>query len=357
MGMGYQGFVRFNGSDIVLATSASVNLVLEPLTSTAVWGAGWYNAATAAHYADAAIRYEGSVDIELQLGAGGAIWDFLEEWIISQRAYSKTLEISPDGARVMTYTASGSYDRSGAWNTNANFSTNEGSFVTLSLGVIALDRTMVDPAGGNTFSNYTYILQKKGVIADTCSDLAVTNPLNPSGNNVDPIPFWRTKAQLLRGTYSAPFTGGALPQAGTETMEWSVDVTQNHFVLYTCNGDRLPTALLQGPMDVSGNVVLYNPAGVFDPITGPDGASGTITSPYMYAENTWFRVEIATGGVNKVYIEIPAVLFEGDEYNINGPDSVTSRAFSMRGLGGRCNGAVTLPPCVISSSTGTFVAP
>jgi len=361
MGMGYQGFVKFvdvTGDLVVLATGASVNLVLEPIYSSAVWGAGWYNAATSAHYADNAIRYEGSVDIELQLGSGGRIWDFMEAWIISERAYSKTMGISPDGSRVFDYVASGSYDLTGAWNTSAGFSTSEGSFVTTSLGVVALDRTMLDPAGGTDFSSYTYILQKEGVIASDCPVLlGPTNPLNPSGNNVDPIPFWRTNAELLKGVYATPFTGGAVPQAGLETVEWSVDITQNHIILYTCNGTRLPTALLQGPMDVSGNVVLYHTDGVFDPILGPTGAEGTLTTPYLYAENTWFRVSIATSAVNTVYIELPAVVVEGDDYSIQGQDSVTNRAFSIKGMGGRCYLTTTLPPCIMSDHVGAFVSP
>ena len=56
---------------IILATGASVNLVLEPIYSSSVWGAGWYNAGVA-HYADAAIRYEGTVDFELQGSAAPA---------------------------------------------------------------------------------------------------------------------------------------------------------------------------------------------------------------------------------------------------------------------------------------------
>ena len=343
---------------MVLATGASVNLVLEPIYSSAVWGAGWYNAATSAHYADSAIRYEGSVDIELQMGAGGRIWDFMEQWIVSERAYSKTMGISPDGARVFDYvTAPLTYGLDGAWNTSAGFSTSEGSFLTCSLGVVALDRTMTDPAGGTTYSDYSYIEQKKGVIASDCTLLGVTNPLNPSGNSVDPIPFWRTNAELLRGTYSTPFTGGAAPQSGLETVEWSVDITQNHVILYTCNGTRLPTALLQGPMDVSGNVVLYHPDGVFDPILGPTGTEGTLTTPYLYADNTWFRVSIATSAVNTVYIEVPAVVVEGDDYGIQGQDAVTNRTYSLKGMGGRCNLTTTLPPCIMSDSSGVFVDP
>ena len=229
--------------------------------------------------------------------------------------------------------------------------------MALACSIVALDRTMLDPAGGTTFSDYSYIEQKEGVIASDCTVLAATNPLNPSGNNVDPIPFWRTNAELLRGTYSTPFTGGTAPQTGLETVEWSVDVTQNEVILYTCNGTRLPTALLQGPMDVSGNVVLYHPDGVFDPILGPTGAEGTLTTPYLYAENTWFRVSIATGGGNTVYIELPAVVVEGDDYGIQGQDAVTNRTFSLKGMGGRCNTLVTLPPCIMSDNVGAFVAP
>jgi hypothetical protein len=341
----------------VLATGASVNLVLEPIYSASVWGAGWYNAATSAHYADSAIRFEGSIDFELQIGAGGVLWDYMMGWIVNDRAYPRSMDISPDGAHVYLYRTTGAYeanyDLNGIWNTSAGFSTSEGSFVTVSAGAIALDREEQDPAGGTDFSDYSYILQKFGVVASDCTVLANTNPLNPSGNNVDPIPFWRTNAQLLTGVYSTPFVGGSVPQAGLETVEWSVDVTQNHVVLYTCNGNRLPTALLQGPMDVSGSLTLYHEDGVFDPILGP-AQTGTLTSPFMYAENTWLRVTIAIGGGNFVYLEVPAVVVESDDYSIAGQDAVTNRTFSIKGLGGRCYSTTTLPPFIMSNSSGAF---
>lgn len=366
MGMGYQGFCRMYDTgpattpSVLLATGASVNLVLEPIYSTAVWGAGWYNAANAAHYADAAIRYEGNVDVEMQLGAGGIIWDYLANWIGAERAYPRSLDISPDGARVYQYRTTGAYaanfDLYGAFNTAAGFSTSEGSFLTASLGVVALFRDEVDPAGGTNYSNYSYINQKKGVIASDCSVLATTNPLNPGGTNVNPIPFWRTNAQLLRGAYTTPFAGGSAPQSGSFTVEWSTDVAQNSIWLYVCSGSRLPVALLQGPMDVTGNVTVYNPAGVFDPILGPAG-TGTLTTPYMYAENTWFLVTIATGTGN-VFMEVPATVIESDEYSIAGLDAVTNRSFGIKGLGGRCTGVTTtLPPWIMSDSTGAFITP
>ena len=366
MGMGYQGFVKFyktgpaTDPSVLLATGASVNLVLEPIYSSAVWGAGWFNAASSAHYADAAIRFEGTVDVEMQFGASGVIWDFLEDWIVSYRAYAKSLDISPDGARVYQYRATGAYhstfDTNGAFNTSAGFATSDGSFLTASLGVVCLNRQEVDPAGGINFTNYSYQLQRKGIIGSDCAVFSTTNPLNPGGDNVNPIPFWRTKAQLLTGVYGAPFdASGVLPQVGTETVEWSVDVTQNSIWLYVCNGTRLPIALLQGPMDVTGSVTLFHVNGVFDPILGPTH-TGTLTTPYLYAENTWFRVTISGGPSGDVYMEVPAVVIEGDDYSIPGLDAVVNRVFSIKGLGGRCYSNYAIPPFVMSNSSGAVPA-
>ena len=368
MGMGYQGFAKFyssgpsTGPMVVLATGASVNLVLEPIYSTAVWGAGWYNAAEAAHYADNALRYEGNIDVELQMGAAGGFWDFMSKFIVASRAYPRSLEISPDGSHVYSYLTTGAYnanyDTHGAWCKSANFSTSEASFVTCSLGVVAIFRTETDPAGGQNYSSYSYIQQAKGVIASDCTVLSVTNPLNPAGGNVDPIPFWKTNAQINVGTYDGEFGTASLPQVGLETVEWSVDVTNNEKILYTCSGSRLPRAVLMGPMAVSGNVTLYNPQGVFDPITGPAG-TGTITSPYAYAQNTWFQVAITKPGGGVVYIEMPACVIEGDEYSITGMDNITNRAFTLKGMGGRCSTVTpttVLPPCIISSYAGALPA-
>ena len=358
MGMGYQGFAKISkgGTDsVLLATGASVNLVLEPIYSTAVWGAGWYNAATSAHYADSAIRYEGNIDIEMQFGASGFIWDWINMWVIQERAYSQYMQISPDGARVYTYDdGSTTPVQGGVWNTSAGFSTSEGSFLTCSLGALALDRDEADPAGGSAYSSYQYLSQKFGVIASDCTGLAATNPLNPSGENVNPIPFWRTQAHLrtIPGPGWSPFAAGTEIESGLETVEWSIDVTQNQVIVYTCNGSRLPTAVLMGPMDVSGTVVEFNQNGVFDPILGPSG-TGSLTSPFLYAENTIFLVQIDDASGSS-YMAIPAVVIEGDDYGIAGQDAVTNRTFNLKGLGGRCDGTTTLPPFVMSDYGGGF---
>jgi hypothetical protein len=365
MGMGYQGFVKLyttgpaTGPLVVLATGASVNLVLEPIYSQAVWGAGWYNAAEAAHYADNAVRYEGNVDMELQMGVAGAIWNYLHAFIVTERAYPRSLDISPDGAHLYKYQTTGAYkanyDTNGAWCRSAGISTNEGSFVTCSLTVVALTRSETDADGtGSSFSDYTYIKQVKGAVASDCTFLSLTNPLNPSSTSVNPIPYWRTNAQISVGTYTTPFAAPTLPQTGLETVDWSIDIANNDKILYTCSGSRLARAVLMGPMGVSGNVTLYSPSGVFDPILGPLG-TGSLTSPYSRAENTWFRVEIGYG-TGSAYIEIPAAVIESDKYDITGAEVITNRAFTLKGLGGRCSTTTTLPPCIISDYAGALPA-
>lgn len=345
-----------------MATAASVNLILEPIESNAVWGAGWYNAGKA-HYADGAIRYEGNIDVELS--GNSQTWDFIEKWVSSERAYARSLDISPDGARVYQYRTSGAYgvnyDTFGAWNTSANFATQQGGFVTCSLGVVAFRRNEVDPAGGTNYTNYSYIKQKQGVIASSNALFSTTYPLNPSGHNVNPIPFWKTNAVLSRNDagYQGPFDVSYPADTGLNTVDWSVDVSQNQVVLYTCNGQRLPTAFLQGPQTANARVTLYNPTGVFDPILGPDG-TGTMTTPYLHADNTWFTVQIVVDELgNQVFLELPAAFVQADEYSIQGPDSVTNRVFTMNGLAGRNKPSsdIVMPPFIMSSSAGAFVAP
>lgn len=357
----YQGFVRIGNSGgaekvVILATGAGVNLVLEPIYSSSVWGAGWYNAATSAHYADAALRYEGTIDIEMQFGDAGKIWKWVDAWGIRNRAYPSYAEISPDGARVYTYDDTEiTPTQGGLYNTSMGFSTSEGSFLTCSLGALALNRAETDPGGGTAFSAFTYLSQKFGIIASDCTELAKTVQLNPGGTNVNPIPFWRTQAQLryIPGASATapepwtPFDAETEIQAGMETVEWSVDVSQNQVVVYTCNGSRLPTAVMMGPMDASGSVVLFNQAGVFDPILGP-ASTGTITSPFLVANNTIFRVKIDATAAISSYMAIPAVVVEGDDYGITGVDAVTNRTFNLKGLGGRCDGTTTLPPFIMS---------
>lgn len=368
--MGFSKFYLSNSSGtpsqplLLLTTGASVNLTLEPIYSSAVWGAGWYNASTT-HYADAALRYEGTIDIELQ--GTNELWNFIRDWGIENRAFPMSSEISPDGQRIYRFVADGdytsgiaspthdtnSYTNNGLYCTSLGLSTSEGSFVTVSIGAVGLHRVIDTPAGAAI-----YIEQRSGVT--TATEMATTFPLNPSAANISPIPFWRTKSNLydLGATvYPAypsytPFVSGSVVQSGLETIEWSLDSSNNHVVLYTCDGTREATAVLMGIMDVTGSATFFSPNGVFDPIVGPS-STGTEDNPYSYAQRMLFRVEIqrSPASANPVYIELPAVVIESDDYGIKGQNDVTSRGFGLKGLGGRIYNNAVLPPMLFSSAT------
>ena len=348
-----------------MVNSSGLNLVIEPIESNNLWGAGWYNAADVVNYADNAIRYEGDIGMSLQ-GSKDA-WNFFRDWGIEQRAYSRSCDISPDGARLFRYwnTAPGApqvYNKDGLWCTSMGFSASEGGFVDLSVNAVGLTREMVDPEGGTNFSNFSYINQRTGVIGTypTAQGFTTLNPLNPGGDNQDPIPYWQTNARIRVDTGGSPWTApfgneGANPQVGTEIVEWSVDLSNNHVILYTCNGDREASAVLQGAINISGSVTMYNIDGVFDPILGPTGTEGTLTSPYMYAENSWFQVLInppaAEPGATR-FIEMPAIYIDSDDYGLRGQSDITNRVFSMRGLGGRLcdlgSGEIVVPPLLMN---------
>jgi len=369
-----------------LATSASVNTVIEPIVSNSVWGAGWYNAPTVAHYADSGIRWEGSIDIEVNYGVGGAMWNFIKDWGLKWRAYSRSVDISPDGVRVYKYHNAGTYavdgppdvlDNTGMWCDGLDFSTSEGSFVTCSMSVKALNRVESDPSDGAAYDDFKYINNTDGVGpwaggAYSVTPFEDTSPLNPCGTNVNPIPFWRTNANLFyspdcESVSYIPFaTGsGVSPQTGLdpddlETVDWSIALSNNSVLVYTCNGDRLPTALFMGPIDATGNVTLFHPISVFDPILGPTATQGTLTDPYLFAQVTWFRVEIATGldpPNDYLYLELPTVIVESDDFGLKGQSDVTNRAFTLKGLGGRVYSSRILPSFLMSDEVGAYDPP
>ncbi len=405
MGMGYQGFVRIfeNGGTpptnpiVLLATGASVNLILEPIYSTSVWGAGWYNASTTSHYADGPIRFEGTVDIELQTNE---TWEFLRQWAVDRRAFPRSLDISPDGVFLYQYHTAAAYGTPtqcsatlGAWCSSFDLSTSEGSFVTASTGITALNRNEIQLGVDNTNPSgtgnpaITYCTQQFGVVGgDYASSFGPSNPLNPCADNVNPIPFWKTQAfiydleaertgscaldtsvmpySVFDDTFGTPLgnSGGGDPH---QTVEWNISLANNPVLLNTMDGSPNPSAILQGPIDVTGSVILYNASGIESPI---DPQTGELRTP---AESTNFRIQISTDkdDTNQVYIECPAIVIESDDYSIQGQDSITNRTYNFKGLGGRLATGVgsgslpasmadaALPPMLMSNLAGELSDP
>ena len=383
MALGYQGFARIfslgvdplnnaqpGGGRVLLTTGSSVNLVIEPIYSTAVFGSGWYNAPESAHYADSAIRFEGTVDFDFQ--ASTTVWNFFRDWAIEQRAWPRSLSISPDGQNVFEYWVTdgtnpiaygtggtGTFNNFGAWASSLNFTTSAGAAVTSSAGVLAIFRALGS-------AGQPYIQNRTGFILGnpTSTDVQNLRPLNPGQANIDPIPFWKTNANLytVAGDFNpyagVPAESAPTPttpkQAGTQTIDWSIDLTNNTVPLYVANGTRFPFAVLQGAISATGNATLFNNNGVFDPVgvynSGTNSFNGAST-----AENTTFRVQIRTNAESNptptyVYLHLPAVVIETDDFGIKGQNDPVTRAFSMKALGGRIdsNNTQVFPPFYMS---------
>jgi hypothetical protein len=382
MAMGYQGLAQIGSQSLpsagidggyinLLITGCAINMALDPIYSAAVWGAGWFNGAATANYADNVVRFEGGMDFELQ--ASKNVWNLVRDWAIESRAYSRAARITPDGSWIYNYTASGSADpaqnptdpgtytnaatiRRGLWSRGLTLNTSEGAFVTAAMDCLALERDVYGPGDPRAFSGIivdpalTTITDPGAVsyIQDKFGLSNPNNPLNPGGLSYDPIPYWRTEAyiKLYNGaTWSRVAIGPAGHQIDTETVEWSVDLANNTFLLFTCRGVRGASAVLQGAIDCTGSVTLYNPYGVFDPVFGAPGvtSNGTtwtpgggspfsLNSPCFYAAVTELVVRIA--GAN-VAIVVPAVVLEADDYGVRAQGDVTNRVFTIKGLGGR----------------------
>jgi hypothetical protein len=287
MGMGYMGYAKIGGQ-IFLITGSSVNEVVEPIYSDSVRGAGWYNAGVS-KYSEDVVRYEGNIDFDLQ----SSVWPTLISWIVEARNTPQTLIISPDGMDVQTFTAG---TMNGAWNSSANFSTSEGSPVSISLGVLAIART-------ESLSS-SYIANKTGI---SC---ALLSPLNSGQTNLNPIPFWKS-------TPSLTVNGDSPFDDQTDAVEWGFSIDQGLTVVYACVNAQGPIAIFVGEMEASASVVMYSPNGV----AKVNGST---------ASNTEFVVSLDGIGT----MTLPKVILDQDAYDIGGGDSITSRSFSMKGLAG-----------------------
>jgi hypothetical protein len=343
MAMGYSGFAQFyDGVTPVtlLVTGLNINPELNPINSQSAVGYGWKNAADVSHYANGVINYRGSINFDMQ---GDTVWDAINKWALTERVYSKSFLHSPDGTRIYSY---GSGDtsvfspadtwtnlskttRKGAWCEGFSLSTSQDSVVQATLNVMALSRTETVLSGDGYFDN------EEGYVAGDCEDFALTNPLNPSQGNISPIVFWKTNARIL--------IGGADPDAAAETVQWNVDLQNSPQLIKGCNGlvkdgYGVASAVVMGPMQVSGSVQLYKHSGVWDPV---------LTHP-LYAETASFEVEI-DAGLSTLKVILPAIKLESESYdmNVQGP---VYRTFNIKGLGGKCGTTAIQAPMIMTNT-------
>lgn len=348
MALGYSGFAQLmDGVTPVtlLVTSCSINPELNPIISNSAVGYGWKNAADSSHYANGVRNYRGSVGFDMQ---GSTVWSTINKWAITERVYARKFSHSPDGTRIYSYGSEAGFkgygeegaetNKYGAWCDSLSLSTGTDSVVTASVGMLALTRE-------ETVTGLGYFNNVDGYIADSCTDFGYSNPLNPTGSiNTSPIPFWKTNARILIGTYGAMTD----PDPDAETVSWGVDLTNNAQTVKTCNGlsDEnygVASAVVMGQISVGGNVELYKHSGVWDPVNSATGYP-------ILAYTTSFLVEIDAGGGTTLTVELPAVRLDSETYDMN-LSAPTTRRFNIHAMGGRCVDNVISSPMIMTMSS------
>lgn len=314
MPLGYLGYMKLANS-YLLASSSGLNRVVEPIKSEGVWGAGWYNAADFTNYADNQQHFEGSVQFELQ--GNSTVWNLIRDWLVEQRVYAQSLEISPNGIDKHTYALVPGDPRTGAWLKQAQFTIGAGEIVSVNASLVALRRTET-----STGSNYKSIVMGPG---------APEYPLNPAPHNMNPIPGWSSKAIITWPGAPPSWSEDALD--GFVLMNGDVTVNNNTQIIKGCTGSVNPAAVMQGTIAVDGSIVLWRDGSIPDPYDQP-GTPHTATGS---------SIEFRIGETNPLTFSIPHVLLTSDTYNIQGKNSPTTRSFGFSGLGDG-----TAPPFLMS---------
>jgi len=303
--IGYLGFVKLV-DQFLLTNSTGLNRQVNPLQSTAVWGAGWFNAASTTNYADSQQHFEGPLDFELQ--GEPDIWNLVRDWVVEERACPQTVQMSPNGIVVYDYTVDASDPRTGVWASQAAFTIDATALITLSLTGIALKR--VETVSTDNF--------KEGLKTNVG---APVKPLNPSPRNRNPIPGWNTKADVTWP--NAPdFWEDPTELRGMVLQTANFTVNNNTQIIRGCTADTNPVAVIQGTMGVEGSMSLWRDGGIPDPYV-PDGN--------FTAENA--NVNFELGGAPALCFRLPFILLTSDAHDVQGQNTPTQRTFGMAGLG------------------------
>lgn len=305
MPIGYLGYINLE-SIYLLCNSTGLNRQVNPLQSNAVWGAGWYNAASVTNYADSQQHFEGAMNFEIQ--ANSTIWNRIRDWLVEQRAYAKNVNLSPNGIVVYAYTLNVNDFRTGVWLSQCSFNIDATALITCSATGIGLKRT-------ETVSNVNW---RSGLRSNVGFPTA---PLNPSPRNRNPIPGWNTQAQVTWPNAPAFWSDPSNLQ-GMVLQQATVNVNNNTQVVRGCTGSVNPVAVIQGTITVDGSMNLWRDGGIPDPYV-PNGnfsASGA-------------SVIFALGGTPALTFRMPHLLLTSDAHDVTGQNTLTTRNFGLAGLG------------------------
>lgn len=231
MALGYEGYIKVGGQ-YALGTGTSVPRAQVRLDSSSGFG-GEIKTPISDIGIGAPRTYDweqnnGSVSFELYRDFWTTV---IYPWIFDRQTNKQIYFVSRNGnIQQFDYAF---------WN-SISISASENSVVDGSIGFNTIERT-----------NYTYGVQGlQGYIENKdgyglfCPPATFPSPLNPSGTNRNPLPYWKTRFEIL--SVVIPF------------INWSLDFSQDIVEFFTCGhtgggdpGPKEPFYLAAGPMKVT----------------------------------------------------------------------------------------------------------
>lgn len=242
--VGFYGVVFIDGVQL-LATSGSVNLNTEPMYSSGVWGAGWYNAAEQVAYAVNYMRIEGDVGFEL---TKGDTFTKLKEFAFTKRA---------DPLRASDYFQILPQGKSGyigpAWCSGCNFTASENALVT---GGFNYSSGKMDANSWVTGVDQTY---DGGLTSESALGVAGGLPFAAT----DVYPYWASKVSIG----STVLTVAKL----NDVISWSANYSSQINYVAFCNGQtsnvKEADYIMVGPMTADGSLTIFKVSSQLDPDT------------------------------------------------------------------------------------------
>lgn len=207
MAQGFEGYAYLD-TDIFLCTGAELPEGMQKLESAS----GYAGDFTPANSLFTPVNYdwstfEGSINFDV---TDNFLQNQIYPWIFDRES-SKALNLYPRGGINTQYTFNE------CWWTSIDLTASPGSAVTGSIGLLALDRNVVQRKDA-------YITNKTGnALASTYLKTGNIPALNPSGTQLNPIPFWKSS-----------FTSSTVFNA--ELVTWNLTFSQVVSKFFKCPG-------------------------------------------------------------------------------------------------------------------------
>ena len=280
MAMQYQGHVIVGGLTIYV-TGAQANLARKPIIPEIVWGSGWR-----VNFATGIFEPTFSIDFP---------------WFTSYASGSPSLL-----ARCINENTSGSGTRNTFFD-GLVFNGGIGmSFTNIKCGSISFS--------ANAMSNDALTCKATFLGKD---DPAVSrtggSPTAPTQTLLEtPVPAYKMAVNAVIGSTNIP---------SSAITEFEISVNNNPFVLFTLDGDEVPSDIQLGLMDVTGSYTYYS--------------AGIATAPASKAGGS---MTIVGGGLN---FSIPNMIYTDDGNDLSGPNGKPLRRMRFTAMGNATTPPVT----------------